>query len=118
MPVIGTFTAAKDGYAGTIRTLMLNGRVRIIANDRKTGHGAPDFRVTLANMEIGAAWRRTKQGSKQSYLRVRLDDPSWSQPIWGVLLEASDERLAKLIWNRTRTARDGSNRAEPDESGA
>ena len=27
MPVIGTFQAVKDGYAGSIRTLMLNGRV-------------------------------------------------------------------------------------------
>ncbi len=115
MPVIGTFTAAKDGYAGTIRTLMLNGRVHIIANDRKTANGAPDFRVTLGSVEIGAAWRRTKQGSQQSYLRVRLDDPSWSQPIWGVLLEASDDGLARLVWNRTRTSRDGNNKT--DENG-
>ena len=78
MPVIGTFSAVKDGYAGSIRTLMLNGRVSIIANDRKATNGAPDFRISLGNTEIGAAWRKTKQGTEQSYLRVRLDDPAWA----------------------------------------
>ena len=102
MPVIGTFSAVKDGYAGTIHTLMLNGRVRIIANDRKTTEGAPDFRVTLGSAEIGAAWRKTKQGTDQSYLRVRLDDPSWPQPIWGVLLEATEDGVLRLIWSRDK----------------
>jgi uncharacterized protein (DUF736 family) len=74
MTVIGTFQAVKDGYAGSIRTLMLNGRVRILANDRKSSEGAPDFRISLGTTEIGAAWRRTKQGTDQTYLRVRLDD--------------------------------------------
>ena len=45
MPVIGTFSAVKDGYAGSIRTLMLNGRVRIVPNERKNGADAPDFRI-------------------------------------------------------------------------
>ena len=53
MPVIGTFQAVKDGYAGSIRTLMLNGRVRILANDRKNSDGAPDFRISLGTSEIG-----------------------------------------------------------------
>jgi uncharacterized protein (DUF736 family) len=55
MPVIGTFQAVKDGYTGSIRTLMLNGRVRILANDRKNSDGAPDFRISLGMTEIGAA---------------------------------------------------------------
>ena len=45
MPVIGTFSAGKDGYAGSIRTLLLNGRVRIVPNERKNGADAPDFRI-------------------------------------------------------------------------
>ena len=102
MPVIGTFSAVKDGYAGSIRTLMLNGRVRITANDRKDVAGAPDFRISLGVTEIGAAWRKTKKGSEQSYLRVRLDDPAWPQPIWGVLLEATEDGVVRLIWNRPK----------------
>jgi uncharacterized protein (DUF736 family) len=35
MPIIGTFADVKDGYAGTIRTLTMSVRMRLIANDRK-----------------------------------------------------------------------------------
>jgi uncharacterized protein (DUF736 family) len=110
MPVIGTFQAVKDGYAGSIRTLMLNGRVRILANDRKNSESAPDFRISLGTTEIGAAWRRTKQGTDQTYLRVRLDDPAWPQPIWGVLLESTEDGLVRLIWRRD-TREEGSDNA-------
>ena len=102
MPVIGTFSAVKDGYAGSIRTLMLNGRVTIATNDRKDNDSAPDFRILLGTTEIGAAWRKTKQGSEESYLRVRLDDPAWPQPVWGVLLEATDDGIVRLIWSRQK----------------
>ena len=101
MPVIGTFSAVKDGYAGSIRTLMLNGRVRIVPNERKTGADAPDFRISLGTTEIGAAWRKTKQGTEQSYLRVRLDDPAWPEPIWGALLETTEDGVLRLIWWRS-----------------
>ena len=102
MPVIGTFTAAKDGYAGYIRTLMLNGRINIVANARKDGDSAPDFKILLGKTEIGAAWRKTKQGTEQTYLRVRLDDPAWPQPVWGVLLEATEDGVLRLIWSRQK----------------
>lgn len=102
MAVIGTFSAVKDGYAGSIRTLTMNARVKILANDRKESEGAPDFRVSLGAAEIGAAWRRTKQGTDQSYLRVRLDDPAWPQPIWAILLEATDDGVVRLIWRRDK----------------
>ena len=102
MPVIGTFSAVKDGYAGTIRTLMLRAQVRILANDHKVNNGAPDFRIILGATEIGAAWRKTKQGTEKSYLRVRLDDPTWPQPVWGVLLEATDDGIIRLVWSRPK----------------
>jgi uncharacterized protein (DUF736 family) len=102
MAVIGTFSAVKDGYAGSIRTLTINGRVKILANDRKDTEGAPDFRVSLGPTEIGAAWRRIKQGTDQSYLRVRLDDPAWPQPIWAILIEATDDGIVRLIWRREK----------------
>jgi uncharacterized protein (DUF736 family) len=55
MPVIGTFSAVKDGYAGTIRTLTLNIKVQLVANDRREADGAPDFRIMAGTAEIGAA---------------------------------------------------------------
>lgn len=75
MPVIGTFKADKDGYAGTIRTLTLNAKVRVVASDRKETEGAPDFRIFNGATELGVAWRKTSQTSGESYLRVKLDDP-------------------------------------------
>jgi len=102
MPVIGTFSAVKDGYAGTIRTLTMTTKVQILANDRKETDGAPDFRIMAGTAEIGAAWRKTKQGSEGTYLRVKLDDPTLPHPIWGALLEATEDGVARLIWRRER----------------
>jgi uncharacterized protein (DUF736 family) len=102
MPVIGTFTAVKDGYAGTIKTLTISAKINIVANDRRETEGAPDFRITTGSTEIGAAWRRTKQGSEETYLRVKLDDPSLPQPIWGALVETSEDGVARLLWRRDR----------------
>jgi uncharacterized protein (DUF736 family) len=50
--------------------------------------------------EIGAAWRRTKHGTEESYLRVKLDDPALPQPIWGALFEAADDGVVRLVWRR------------------
>ena len=116
MPIIGTFTAVKDGYAGTIRTLTLNARVNVVANDDKESDKAPDFRILAGSIEIGAAWRRTKQGTQESYLRVKLDDPALPQPIWGALLEATEDGIVRLVWRRrelpVRTRRHRERRAQ------
>ncbi len=116
MPVIGTFSPTKDGYAGELRTLMLRGRVRLIANDHKSLDGAPDFRVYLGAAEIGAAWRKTKQGSAESTLRVRLDDPTWPQPIWAILYEATEDGIIRLIWRRPQSPRGAVANAGKDDS--
>ena len=98
MTVIGTFTATKDGYAGTIRTLTLNSEVQIQATKIRNHESQPQFRVVAGQTEIGAAWRRTKQGSGDNYLRIVLNDPVFPQPLWCVLLEAAEDGIARLIW--------------------
>ena len=55
MPAIGTFTPAKDGYVGTIRTLTMNVKAKIVANDEKASEDAPDFRIYAGRTELGAA---------------------------------------------------------------
>jgi uncharacterized protein (DUF736 family) len=102
MPIIGTFTAIKDGYTGTIRTLNLNSKVEILANDRSEGEGAPHFRIVAGAAEIGAAWWKTKRGSEETYLSVIIDDPCLPQPILAVLLEAAGSGSARLLWRRHR----------------
>ena len=99
MAVIGIFSAVNDGYAGTIRTITMNARVKIVANDRKETEGAPLPRHAGAT-EIGAAWRRIKQGTDQSYLRVRLDDPGWPQHMGHH--GGAEAGTVRLIWRRDR----------------
>ncbi|MGE0853893.1 MAG: DUF736 domain-containing protein [Hyphomicrobiaceae bacterium] len=103
MPVIGTFKADKDGYAGTIRTLSINAKLRIVANDQKQSASAPDFRVFAGTTEVGAAWRKTSAEDHTSYLRVRLDDPSFREPIRAALIEKTDDGVLPLLWRREKT---------------
>ena len=102
MPVIGVFAAVRDGYAGRIRTLTINSRVRIIATNRGGKGGAPDFRVIASEAEIGVAWRVIKPNADSSYLRVRLDDPALPQPIWAALLEFPTDGSIRLVWWRNK----------------
>jgi uncharacterized protein (DUF736 family) len=101
MPIIGTFKADKDGYSGTIRTLTLNAKVRIVATDQKPSPQSPDFRIMVGITEVGAAWRKTAE-DRSSYLSVRLDDPSLASPIRAALIEKSDDGILRLLWRREK----------------
>ena len=66
MANIGTFTADKDGFTGTIRTLTPNVKVKLIPNEKES-ENAPDFRVQAAGgYGIGAAWKK---------VTLRVSDP-------------------------------------------
>ena len=45
MANIGTFTADKAGFTGTLRTLTLNVKVKQVPNDKAYNEKAPDFRL-------------------------------------------------------------------------
>ncbi|HIC82160.1 MAG TPA: DUF736 domain-containing protein [Kiloniellaceae bacterium] len=99
MATIGSFTSGKDGYVGTIRTLTVNVKAKIVANDQKKSDGAPDFRVYAGCAELGAAWKARSNGEEpQEYLSVQLDDPSFPEPIRAALFE--HDGAAFLVWNR------------------
>ena len=99
MATIGNFTPDKDGYVGTIRTLTMNVKARIVANDQKKSEGAPDFRIFAGRAELGAAWKAQTNGKEpRDYLSVQLDDPSFAEPIHAALFE--EEGTAFLVWNR------------------
>ena len=99
MATIGNFTTGKDGYVGTIRTLTINIKTRIVANDKKKSDSAPDFRVYAGQAELEAAWKaKTKGDEPRDYLSVLLDDPSFPEPIRAALFE--EDGAAFLVWNR------------------
>jgi uncharacterized protein (DUF736 family) len=99
MATIGTFTANGNGFTGTIRTLSLNVKAKLIRADRTSDKG-PDYRVLASNVECGAAWRRTGKETERDYLSVKLDDPSFPAPIYATLIEVEGEKGLQLIWSR------------------
>lgn len=102
MAVIGTFTPAKDGgWIGTIRTLTIDAKVRLVPNDDRTSKKAPAFRVFVGNTRIGEAWEAKTAGlSSKDYLTVRLDDPIFPEPVIAALFQLQDGSSAQLVWNR------------------
>jgi uncharacterized protein (DUF736 family) len=98
MAQIGSFTRGEDGtFAGTIRTLSLNVKARFIPAESSENEKAPDLRVLVGNVEIGAAWKRMSK-ENSPYHSVKLDDPSFTAPIYANLVEV--EGGYSLVWSR------------------
>ena len=76
MSQIGSFTRSNDGvYTGAIKTLAIDAKARLVPSDpASTSDKAPDLRVLVSGVEIGAAWRRTSKEGR-TYHSVKLDDP-------------------------------------------
>jgi len=75
MATIGTFTQTKDGFTGTIRTLALNVKAKIVPDEHKSNEAAPDYRVFSGTVELGEGWKRTaKNGEQRAYVSLKLDD--------------------------------------------
>ena len=57
MSQIGSFTRSNDGtYTGTIKTLAIDAKARLVPSDpASTSDKAPDLRVIVSCVEIGAA---------------------------------------------------------------
>jgi uncharacterized protein (DUF736 family) len=94
---LGTFTRDADKFTGTIATLAIKAKATI-QKVAKTNDQAPDYRVYAAGAEIGAAWAKTSE-AKRPYLSIKLDDPSFAQPIFCRLVEGADDKHT-LIWSR------------------
>lgn len=100
MSIIGTFSKTADGYTGLIRTMTINVKAKIVANDKKGNDKAPDFKIFAGGAELGAAWRAKGTGKDaKDFLSVELDDPSFAAPIRAALFENADDKAA-LVWNR------------------
>ncbi len=98
MAQIGTFTRGEDGvFNGTIRTLSLHVKARLIPADSSSNEKAPALRVLAGSVEIGAAWQGTSKENTPYHL-VKLDDPSFPAPIYANLVEV--EGGYALVWSR------------------
>lgn len=95
MLTLGRFTAEADGFVGALRTLAVAADLRIVPMklDRER---APSHRILSGEAECGAAWPAENEGA---VLNVRLDDPSWPEPVRARLIRGSGEEFL-LVWRR------------------
>ncbi len=101
MAVIGTFKKTEDGYAGIIRTMIINVKASFVANDKNGNDKAPDFKIIAGEREVGAAWRAATKGEdSREFLRVELDDPGFAAPLRAALFE-NGGNASVLVWNRS-----------------
>ena len=105
MTVIGTLTPSKEGgWIGTIHTLTMHAKIRLVPNDNRDNENAPAFRVLVGKSRIGDAWEaRSNAETPRDYLPVKLDDPSLPEPLSAALFWSEDGSEAQLVWNRRRT---------------
>lgn len=99
MSIIGTFVATTDGYVGTIRTLTIHAKLRIVAVDKKTKEEGPDFRILFGLQEVGVAWKaKTHESEPREYLSAMIDDPMFAEPLRGAFFEEGQKM--NLVWRR------------------
>ncbi len=105
MATIGTFKKTGNEFTGEIVTLSVQAKgVRIIPDTRSAGENAPSYRVLVGRAEIGAAWsKRSNEG--RDYLGLKLDDPSFTAPIYANLFDDEDGESYALIWSRPNSRR-------------
>ena len=105
---IGTLTLARDGgWTGTIHTLSLNTKIRLVPNDDRTNENSPAFRVYIGSSCVGGAWDahpiHAPAGAKPlTYYRLTLDDPCLPTPLNAVLFPSEDGKKGNLVWKRRR----------------
>ena len=105
MSKIGSFTLAAGEYRGEIITLSVQAKnVRIVPEKNASGN-APSHRVFIEAAEVGAAWSKTTQDDRP-YLSVKLDDPSFTAPVFAQLFEGEAGRY-DLVWSRPARRSDG-----------
>lgn len=101
MPTIGQFCATDYGYEGTISTLAMERRVKLVPNTNKKSEDSPDFFVKIGECDLGFARKAIAQGENgKPYLKVFLNDPSFADPVWAAMFEADGH--AELVWSRPK----------------
>jgi uncharacterized protein (DUF736 family) len=105
MANIGTFKkSGENGYTGEIVTMSLQKKnVTIVAEEASENENAPSHRVIISKADVGACWQKTSKEGRD-YLSIKLDDPSFTAPIFASLFADEDGKTFNLIWSRARAS--------------
>lgn len=98
MARIGTFKKVSGEFRGQITTLTVQAKSVRIAPEENPSGNAPSHRVYVGDTEVGAAWEKLTQ-DQRPYLSVKLDDPSFTAPIFAQLFPGEEDEL-DLVWSR------------------
>jgi len=71
----------------------------VIPDEGRTSDKAPSHRIMVGRAEIGAAWSKTSNEGRD-YLGLKLDDPSFTAPIYANLFADEDGGTYSLICSR------------------
>lgn len=94
----------KGGYEGTLSTMNLRKRIRILPIETKETAAQPDFRVyTDDRTEIGGGWNRVGKTSGNPYVSLTFAAPEFGPTkIYANLGRAAgqdDDGVMAILWN-------------------
>jgi uncharacterized protein (DUF736 family) len=101
MANIGSFKKVGNDYQGEIVTMSVQTKNVRIVPEAAANENAPSHRVFVGRAEIGAAWTKCSNEGRD-YLSLKLDDPSFTAPIFANLFDDEDGKTYNLIWSRAR----------------
>ena len=102
MAAIGNFVKNGDVFEGQVKTLAFRETVRLVPADGSIeSERAPDLIAFVADVQVGAAWRKSARENGNTYYSVYLDDPSLPAPINAYLyVTQADPKRFQLVWTR------------------
>ena len=100
---------AYEELQGEIKTLNLHLKIRLVRDNMRTNEQAPDYTILAdtpsgEDVEIGAAWSKSKQqsdGSMLDFLSITIDDLSLPQSINVAAFKQNDGSY-EISWRRRR----------------
>lgn len=105
MATIGNVQRKKDGsFDGSLKMLSFQGPISIMPVKKKTSEKAPDYRVLVAGVEVGGAWKKIGQQSGEEYISCSISAPELNngKTLFFNLGKAADQDDAdafSCIWN-------------------
>lgn len=93
---IGTFTATKTGFNGTLRTLTVNAEVAFVTAPASGNKNAPTYELLVDGIKIGAAWKSENSG--KDHQSVRIEDPSFAGGVIFPGFARTEDGSYALFW--------------------